>query len=151
MKRPWPIVAVSDVPKSSSWYVSLLAARQNHRGAAIFNQIHDTDGTILLCLHRWGPSGPRGDHAWPSLADPEAGGVGNGLLLWFVVDDFDAAWRRARDMSATVHETPNTDNGTGMRAFVIRDPDGYYVAVNEARPPISTEVGQAEVAKRPSG
>jgi len=53
--------------------------------------------------------------------------------LWFVDDDFDAAWSRAQAMGAVVEETPNTDNGTGMRAFVVRDPDGYYVAVNEAR------------------
>jgi catechol 2,3-dioxygenase-like lactoylglutathione lyase family enzyme len=133
MTRPWPIIAVADVPKSTAWYVSLLAAEQNHPDATVFNQILDADGTILLCLHRWGPSGPRGDHEWPSLADPENGRAGNGLLLWFVVGDFDAAWRRAQDMGATIHETPRTDNGTGMRAFAVRDPDGYYVTVNEAR------------------
>jgi predicted enzyme related to lactoylglutathione lyase len=49
------------------------------------------------------------------------------------VTDFDAAWRRAQALGANVHEPPNTDNGTGMRAFVLRDPDGYYVAINEAR------------------
>jgi catechol 2,3-dioxygenase-like lactoylglutathione lyase family enzyme len=131
--QPWPIIAVADVAKSATWYKTLLAARENHPGATAFNQILDPNGTLLLCLHHWGPSGPRGDHEWPSLADPGAGRVGNGLLLWFVVADFDAAWQRAADMDATVHESPNTDNGTGMRAFVVRDPDGYYVTVNEAR------------------
>jgi catechol 2,3-dioxygenase-like lactoylglutathione lyase family enzyme len=119
--------------KSSAWYTSLLGIEQNHPGAAVFNQVLDGDGTILLCLHHWGPSGPRGDHEWPSLADPGDGRVGNGLLLWFVVTDFDAAWRRAQALGASVHESPNTDNGTGMRAFVLRDPDGYYVTINEAR------------------
>ena len=95
MKRPWPIIAVADVTKSATWYMALLNAQQNHPGATVFNQILDGDGTILLCLHRWGPSGPRGDHNWPSLVDPGNGRVGNGLLLWFVVDDFDAAWERA--------------------------------------------------------
>lgn len=133
MKRTWPIIAVADVPRSSAWYVSLLAAQQDHPGATVFNRVLDGDGTILLCLHHWGPSGARGDHDWPSLADPGAGRVGNGLLLWFVVNDFNAAWRRAQDLGATIHEPPNTDNGTGMRAFVVRDPDGYYVTVNEAR------------------
>jgi uncharacterized glyoxalase superfamily protein PhnB len=59
--------------------------------------------------------------------------VGNGLLLWFVVDDFDAAWERAQRLGAPIEEPPNTDNGTGMRAFVVRDLDGYHVAINEAR------------------
>ena len=133
MKRPWPIIAVADVSISSAWYMSLLEVQQNHHGDAVFNQILDGDGTILLCLHRWGPSGPGGDHEWPSLSDPKDGRVGNGLLLWFVVDDFDAAWQRAQSSGATIHERPNTDNGTRMRAFIVRDPDGYYVTVNEQR------------------
>ncbi len=61
------------------------------------------------------------------------GAGGKGLLLWFVVDDFDAAWERARMLGAPIEESPNTNNGTGMRAFVVRDPDGYYVAINDAR------------------
>lgn len=141
MKRNWPIVAVADVPRSSQWYMALLDAEQNHPAATVFNQILDRDGTILLCLHRWGPSGPRGDHEWPSLSDPGDGSSWNGLLLWFVVDDFDAAWQRAQDSGATIDEAPNTNNGTGMRAFVVRDPDGYYVAVNEARDPCQAETG----------
>ena len=133
MKRTWPIIAVADVTRSSAWYMGLLNAQENHPGATAFNQILDGDGTILLCLHRWGPSGPHGDHDWPSLADPGDGRVGNGLLLWFVVDGFDEAWRRVQTLGARIQEPPNTNNGTGMRAFGVRDPDGYYVMVNEAR------------------
>jgi len=133
MTRSWPIIAVANVRKSSAWYWSLLDAEQNHPGAAVVNQVIYGDGTILLCLHHWDPSGPRGDHEWPSLADPGKGKIGNCLLLWFVVGDFNAAWHRAEMRRATVHESPNKDNGTGMRAFVVRDPDGYYVTINEAR------------------
>lgn len=133
MKRTWPIVAVADVIKSSAWYTRLLDAQHTHPGATVFDQIVDRDATVLLCLHHWGPSGPRGDHNWPSLSKPAQGGPGTGLLLWFVVDDFDAAWERAQMLGTAIEESPNTDNGTGMRAFVVRDPDGYYVAVNEAR------------------
>ena len=132
MKRTWPILAVADVPRSAAWYVALLGAAQTHPGATTFDQVIDADGTVLLCLHCWGPSGPNGDHEWPSLMAPLESGVGNGILLWFVVDDFDAAWARALDLGATVDEEPNADNGTQQRAFVVRDPDGYYVAVNEA-------------------
>lgn len=133
MKRVWPIIAVADVRRSAAWYGRLLEAGPTHPGATVFDQIVDTDGTILLCLHHWGPSGPRGDRHWPTLAAPAAEVPGNGLLLWFVVDDFDAAWQRALAAGATIEEEPNSDNGTGMRAFVVRDPDGYHVAVNEAR------------------
>lgn len=133
MKRTWPIIGVADMAKSSAWYMRLLDAQNNHPGATVFDQILDKDGTILLCLHHWGPSGIRGDHNHPSLSNPEQGDVGKGLLLWFVVDDFDAAWERAQALGAAIEESPNTDNGTFMRAFVVRDPDGYYVAVNETR------------------
>jgi catechol 2,3-dioxygenase-like lactoylglutathione lyase family enzyme len=134
MKRIWPIVAVKDVAESASWYARLLNAANNHPGATVFDQIvDDKDGAVLLCLHHWGPSGLRGDHNYSSLSNPEPGTPGKGLLLWFVVDDFDAAWKRAQVLGAPIEEPPNTDNGTLMRAFVIRDPDGYYVAVNETR------------------
>jgi catechol 2,3-dioxygenase-like lactoylglutathione lyase family enzyme len=133
MKRIWPIIAVADVVKSARWYMKLLNADDTHPGATVFDQILDKDGTVLLCIHHWGPSGPRGDHHWPSLANPESGKAGNGLLLWFVVDDFDGTWDRAQTLGAKIEEPPNADNGTQMRAFVVRDPDGYFVAINEMR------------------
>src|SRR5437868_4694834 len=102
MKRVWPIIAVNDVVKSSAWYVNLLDAQNTHTGNTVFDQILDRDGTVLLCLHRWGPSGPRGDHHWPSLAKPVEGAVGNGLLLWFVLDNIDAAWTRAQASGAKI-------------------------------------------------
>jgi hypothetical protein len=72
-------------------------------------------------------------HHWATLANPAKGDTSNGLLLWFVVDDFDAAWQRAQTVDRPIVDVPNTDNGTGMRAFVIVDPDGYHVAINERR------------------
>jgi hypothetical protein len=50
-----------------------------------------------------------------------------------VVDDFDPAWQRAQALDCVIEEAPHTANGTLMRVFVVRDPDGYYVAINEAR------------------
>lgn len=129
--RPWPIIAVSDVPASARWYMALLGAGQTHPGGAVFDQIVDEDGTVLLCLHHWGPSGPGGDHVWPTLLTPGPSDQ-NGLLLWFVVDDFADAWERAKAMGTPIEEEPNRNNGTGKPAFVIRDPDGYHVTINES-------------------
>jgi hypothetical protein len=42
----------------------------------------------LLCLHEWGA------HEHPSLMSPDHGTPGNGLLLFFRVDDFDLALQR---------------------------------------------------------
>ena len=133
MKRVWPIIAVADVSASAKWYMHLLGGTQTHPGGAVFDQIVDEDGTVLLCLHRWGPSGPKGDHYWSTLLSQSGEADRNGLLLWFVLDDFDAAWQRAQGLGTTIEEEPNTDNGTGVRAFVIQDLDGYHVAINEPR------------------
>lgn len=132
MKRVWPIIAVANVPVSARWYMQLLGGAQTHPGGTVFDQIIDGDGTVLLCLHCWGPSGPNGDHHWSTLASPTGASDRNGLLLWFVVDDFEQAWARAQKLGTRIEEEPNSDNGTGKRAFVIEDPDGYHVAVNES-------------------
>ena len=105
----------------------LLNARNRNPDATSFDQIIDFYGTILVFPHHWG------DHDHPSLSNPEEGKPGKGLLLWFVVDDFDTAWERAQAIDSVIQERPNANNGTGMRAFTLRDPDGYYVAVNEQR------------------
>jgi predicted enzyme related to lactoylglutathione lyase len=133
MQRVWPIIAVADVPRSVQWYLTLLGGAHSHPGAIVFDQILSDDREVLLCLHHWGPSGPTGDHHWATLSNPAKGNNSNGLLLWFVVDDFDATWQRAQTLDARVEELPSTNNGTGMRAFVILDPDRYHVAINERR------------------
>jgi len=133
MQRIWPMIGVADVPRSAEWYTRLLGCTQSHPGGKVFDQLLSDDREVLLCLHAWGPSGPKGDHHWATLANPAKGDTSNGLLLWFVVDDFDAAWQRAQTLDRPIVEVPNTDNGTGMRAFVIVDPDGYHVAINEHR------------------
>ena len=132
MKRVWPIIAVADVPASARWYMNLLGAQQTHPGGTAFDQIVDEDGTVLICLHHWGPSGASGNHKWPTLLSPSGAADRNGLLLWFVVDDFTNAWERAKGLGTAIEEAPNLDNGTGKPTFVIQDTDGYHVAINES-------------------
>lgn len=55
---------------------------------------------------------------------------GNGLLLFFRVDDFDEALVRARTLVAALEEEPHVNPNTGTREFALRDPDGYYVMVS---------------------
>ena len=83
MKRTWTIIGVRDVPGSFKWYQSLFGQPETPPGHDHFGQILDTDGTVLLCLHRWGA------HEHPSLMSPDEASPGNGLLLFFRVDDFD--------------------------------------------------------------
>ena len=89
MKRTWTIIGVRDVPASFKWYQSLFGQPETPPGHEYFGQILDTDGTVLLCLHQWGA------HEHPSLMSPDEAPPGNGLLLFFRVDDFDMALRES--------------------------------------------------------
>jgi catechol 2,3-dioxygenase-like lactoylglutathione lyase family enzyme len=124
MKRTWTIIGVADVARSSKWYQSLFGQPAVLPAHSYFGQIQDTDGTVLLCLHEWG------SHEHPTLTSPNGSVPGNGLLLFFRVDDFDAAVPRARALVDKLEEEPNVNPATGTREFALRDPDGYYVMVS---------------------
>jgi len=55
---------------------------------------------------------------------------GNGLLLFFRVDDFDDALRRARMLVTALDDEPAISPHTGTAEFALRDPDGYRVMVS---------------------
>ena len=124
MKRIWTIIGVRDVPSSFKWYLSLLGLPDRSPGHDYFGQILDTDGTVLLCLHQWG------EHEHPTLLSPDAASPGNGLLLFFRVDDYDDALKRARALGARLEEEPHVNPNTQTREFSLRDPDGYYVTIS---------------------
>ncbi len=124
MKRIWTIIGVSDVPRSFKWYQSLFGQPETQPGHAYFGQILDSDGTVLLCLHQWGA------HEHPPLVSPNRSEPGNGLLLFFRVDDFDEALPRARALVAALAEEPHVNPSTGTKEFALRDPDGYYVMIS---------------------
>jgi catechol 2,3-dioxygenase-like lactoylglutathione lyase family enzyme len=124
MKRTWTIIGVADVAASFAWYQSLFGQQATSPAHDDFGQIVDTDGTVLLCLHQWGA------HEHPPLSSPDAAEPGNGLLLFFRVDDFDDALVRARRLVARLEEEPGLNPGTGTREFALRDPDGYYVMIS---------------------
>src|SRR5450755_4330548 len=54
MRRTWTIIGVGDVPWSFKWYQSLLGLPETAPAHDYFGQIVDADGTVLLCLHKWG-------------------------------------------------------------------------------------------------
>ena len=124
MKRTWTIIGVSDVARSFSWYQSLFGQPRTSPAHDYWGQILDTDGTVLLCLHQWGA------HEHPPLISPDHAQPGNGLLLFFRVDDFNETLLRARTLVAGLEEEPHLNPNTGTREFALRDPDGYYVMVS---------------------
>ena len=128
MKRTWTIIGVSDVPASFKWYQALFGQPEAEPAHSYFGQIVDSDGTVLLCLHQWG------DHEHPSLMSRDKATPGNGLLLFFRVDDFDRALQRARALVAHLDEEPHLNPNTRTQEFSLRDPDGYYVTVSAYSP-----------------
>ena len=124
MKRTWTIIAVADVARSFAWYQSLFGQPASAPVHDYFGQVLDSDGTVLLCLHKWGA------HEHPTLASPDQVEPGNGLLLFFRVDDFAQALSRAKVLVSRLEEEPRVNPATGTREFALRDPDGYYVMVS---------------------
>ena len=124
MKRIWTIIGVSDVPGSCKWYQAIFGQPETPPGHDHFGQILDTDGTVLLCLHQWGA------HEHPSLTRPDRATPGNGLLLFFRVDDFALSLERARALGARLAEEPHVNPNTRTEEFSLRDPDGYYVTIS---------------------
>jgi catechol 2,3-dioxygenase-like lactoylglutathione lyase family enzyme len=125
--RPQPLIAVSDVEASSRWYQRLLGCKSAHGGKE-YERL-ETDGKVIMQLHHWDV-----DHDHGPIGDPDSKPYGNGVLLWFEIDDFDAAVARARELNAEVvlepHRNPRTgDGGPNHREFWIRDLDGYVVVI----------------------
>jgi len=124
VKRTWTIIGVANVPSSLKWYQTLLGLRETPPAHDYFAQALDADGTVLLCLHEWGA------HEHPTLSSPDQATPGNGLLLFFRVDNFDEALPRARSLVSALELEPQVNPATGTREFALRDPDGYYVMVS---------------------
>lgn len=124
MKRLWTIIGVADVARSLNWYQTLFGQPQTAPAHDDFGQILDADGTVLLCLHQWGA------HEHPSLLSSDRAQPGNGLLLFFRVDDFEEMLLQARSLVAKLEEEPHLNRNTGTWEFALRDPDGYYVMVS---------------------
>ena len=124
MKRIWTIIGVSDVPRSFQWYQSLFGQRATAPAHSDFGQLLDADGTVLLCLHQWDVE------PHPTLMSPNNGTPGNGLLLFFRVDDYAQTLKRVRALAQPLEEEPHVNPNTRTREFSLRDPDGYYVTIN---------------------
>ena len=124
MRRTWTVIGVVDVAASLAWYPSLLGLQPQPPCHDYFGQVLDDDGTVLLCLHRWG------DHEHPTLIAPAPMANGNGLLLFFRIDEWDRALQTARNLVQSLEEEPHRNPATGTQEFSLRDHDGYFVTLS---------------------
>ena len=142
MRRTWPIIGVTDVSASFRWYQSLFGEAETAQSHDYWGQILDRDGTVLLCLHQWGA------HEHPTLMSPDNATPGNGLLLFFCVDDYNMALKRARLLVDRLEEEPHVNPNTQTWEFSLRDPDGYFVTISAFAPPQQTRPARRQLNKR---
>jgi catechol 2,3-dioxygenase-like lactoylglutathione lyase family enzyme len=125
--RPQPLISVTDVPRSSRWYQELLGCSSGHGGDE-YERLMDGE-TLVMQLHRF-----EVEHHHGAIGDVASRPYGNGLALWFEVDDFDAAVARADALGAEVQLPPHRNppdgpGGPAHREIWLRDPDGYLVVL----------------------
>ncbi len=113
---------VRDVEASSRWYQEILGARSGH-GGPDFEMILDSDGQLILQLHR------AGGHEHGPVGPFDGERPGAGVIVIFEESDLDAALLRAREIGADVVSEPRWIELAHHSEMVLRDPDGYLVAL----------------------
>ena len=126
--RPQPLIAVTDVQASSQWYQRLLGCRSDHGGREYERLLWE--GQLVLQLHSFDV-----EHHHGAIGDPHDRPYGNGALLWFEVEDFDAVVNRAIEMGVEMvlpkHRNPPTGEKGGPNHWEcwMKDPDGYVLVI----------------------
>jgi hypothetical protein len=114
-----------DVPRSFKWYQALFGQPVTLPAHDYFGQILASDGTVLLCLHKWGA------HEHPSLMSPDITGHPAMASCCSSVSMI-STWRFKGHAHSSVgfEEEPHLNSNTRTKEFSLRDPDGYYVTIS---------------------
>jgi extradiol dioxygenase family protein len=116
-----PLICVHDVEATSRWYQRLLGCQSGHGGRE-YERL-ERDGRLVLQLHRWDV-----EHQHGRLGDPNITPYGNGVLLWFELDDFDAVAARAEEMNADIFKPRHRSENAHWECW-LRDPEGYTIVL----------------------
>ena len=125
--RSVPLIAVRNVLASSRWYAEILglvmlSETEEDTHGNVYNRLL-SGNTVMLQLHSWD------DEEHPNLMDADKASVGHGILLWFVVDDFDNVVDRVYNSDAEIVEGVHVNPGPKNREIWFRDPDGYLIVI----------------------
>lgn len=117
---------MTDVEASSRWYQRLLGCESAHGGRE-YERLVFAD-QLILQLHHFNV-----EHDHGPIGDINSKPYGNGVLLWFEVDDYDAAVARAVELGAPIilrrRNPPDGNGGPNHWECWLRDPDGYIVVL----------------------
>lgn len=121
MIRLQPMIVVHDVPAASAWFQHVVGLTSGHGGDE-YEMLMDGD-VLVAQLHHWDAD----EH--PHLGDPDDASRGNGVLLWFGVDDFDEAVARVAASGSEVLDGPLDNPNSHQREIWVRGPDSYTVVL----------------------
>lgn len=116
------IIAVKSVSQSSKFYQNLLGCKSGHGGEAF--EIITHENNVILCLHKWG------EHEHPTILNPEKE-VGNGLILFFRVDNLNQIFENAKKLNANIEQEIHYNENSLKNQFILRDLDNYYLIISE--------------------
>lgn len=125
MIQSQPLIALVDVEAGSRWFQDVLGLTSGH-GGSHYEMLMDGD-QIVAQLHCWDA------HGHPHLGDKGNPSRGNGVLLWLVVDDFDAVVERVNKLSVGILDGPLFNQNAQQNEIWICGPEGYRVVVASAR------------------
>ena len=117
-----PMLFVEDVEATSRWMQEMLGLKSAHGGKE-FEMLVDDDRKVTLQLHH-ADAEEHGDNRLPAGAPK-----GAGVLLYVQAPDVRAAYAKAQAMGATCEGPPTFIRQAGHTEFVVRDPDGYALAI----------------------
>jgi catechol 2,3-dioxygenase-like lactoylglutathione lyase family enzyme len=120
--HPQPLITVTNVEASSRWYQKLLGCQGAHGGSEYERLARD--GALILQLHRF-----EVEHHHGPIGDPADKPYGNGVLLWFETDDFEAAMQRIAELNPEIVMPRHVNPNAAHWEIWLRDPDGYTVVI----------------------
>jgi catechol 2,3-dioxygenase-like lactoylglutathione lyase family enzyme len=118
-----------DVERASRFYVDVVGLESRHGGSEYDQLFHGDE--MVMQLHDFDVEDHHG-----LLAESDAP-LGNGVIVWFEITDFDAAVERVRASEALIVEDVHTNPNAKQQEIWFKDPDGYTVVLagpSEYRP-----------------
>ena len=119
-----PMLFVEDVEATSRFYQALLGLKGAHGGKE-YEMLMDEGRNLALQLHHADAE----EHGGERL--PAGAPKGAGVLLYFGAPDVRAAYAKAMSMGARCEGEPTFIRLAGHTEFVVRDPDGYALALSQ--------------------
>lgn len=121
MIRSQPMLVLADVEAGSRWFQEVVGLRSGHGGKE-YEMLMDGD-VVVAQLHEWDR------HEHPHLGDPENPSRGNGVLMWFGVDDFDGVVQRVQEHEVKILDGPLDNPLAHHREIWLSGPEGYTVVL----------------------